>query len=139
MRAGAGQAKAGKLTGSCEECILRRQPPKKWPANARAKLPNPPRVVPPEPDSAEAPDDERSDAASPPKKLRDHEPPEPPCPPPEDDPRGGQAVLPWGNDGPAMPAPFGSQFSRGITAYAPLPIASVPITRSATCRERLTG
>jgi hypothetical protein len=62
------------------------------------------------------PADERLDEASPPKKLlRDDDPPEPPWPPPEEDPRGAHAVPVCGNAGPAIPAPAGSQFSRGIS------------------------
>lgn len=93
-------------------------PPEKCAANPRAKEPNPPRVASPEPDSPDVPDDdERFDEASPPKKLlRDHDPPEPPWPPLEEDPRGGQPAPVCGNDGAAIPAPFGSQFSPGISA-----------------------
>jgi hypothetical protein len=117
MRDYAGQAKGGYLTGSCGESIARPQPPpEKCAANDRANPPNPPRVTSPEPDPADVPDDERFDVASPPKKLlRDHTPPQPPWPPPEY-PRGAHAVLACGNDGPAIPAPFGSQFSPGISA-----------------------
>src|ERR1700690_2167107 len=118
MRLGTGQAKAECLTGSCGESIARPQPPpEKCAANARANPPNPPRVTSPEPDSPEVPEDERFDVASPPKKLlRDHDPPEPPWPPLEEDPRGGHSAPGCGNDGAAIPAPFGSQFSRGISA-----------------------
>ena len=92
-------------------------PPEKCAVNARAKEPNPPRVTPLEPESAEAPEDERLDEVSPLKKLlRDHDPPQPPWPPLEEDPRGGQSVPACGNDGAAIPAPFGSQFSPGISA-----------------------
>jgi hypothetical protein len=103
---------------SQREAQVRRQPPpEKCAANARVKEPNPPRVTPSEPDSADVPDDDRFDDASPPRKLlRDHDPPEPPWPPPEEDPRGGHAVLVDGVDGPAIPAPFGSQLSPGIRA-----------------------
>lgn len=65
----------------------------------------------------EVPDDERFDEELPLKKLlRDHDPPEPPWLPLEEDPRGGHSVLVCGNDGPAMPAPFGLQLSLGISA-----------------------
>jgi hypothetical protein len=85
------------------------------------------------------PDDERPDEVSPLKKLlRDDDPPEPPRPPLED-PRGAQSAPACGKDGAAIPAPFGSQVSPGISAKAPPPTASVPIMRRATWRERFTG
>jgi hypothetical protein len=139
MHAVPGQAKAGYLTGSCDAKIVYSQPPEKCAPNACANPPNPPRVTPPEPDSAEVPDDERLDEASPLKKLlREDDPPEPPRPPLED-PRGAHSAPACGKDGAAIPAPFGSQFLPGISAKAPPPTASVPIMRSATCRERFTG
>jgi hypothetical protein len=117
MCAHVGQAKDGHLTASCSVRIARAQPPEKCAAKAWANPPNPPRVTPPELESADVPDDERFEAASPPKKLlRDHDPPEPPRPALDEDPRGEHAVLVCGEDGAAIPAPFGSQFSPGISA-----------------------
>ena len=87
------------------------QPPEKCDANDRANEPNPPRVT---PDSEAVPDDEGLDEESLPKKLRrDHDPPAPPL---DEDPRGEHWVLVSGNDDPAIPGDFGSQFSRGISA-----------------------
>jgi len=54
-------------------------------------------------------------AESPLKKLlRDHPPPLP-WPPIQEELRDVQATVP-GDDGPAIPGPFGWQFSRGISA-----------------------
>ena len=141
MRAGVGQAKANYLTGSCgANTGCPQLPPEKCAAKACANPPKPPRVTPLEPGSTEVPDDERLDEASPLKKLlRDDDPPEPPRLPPEEDPCGGHSAPDCGNDGAAIPAPFGSQFAPGISANAPPPTANVPIKRSATCPERLTG
>jgi hypothetical protein len=140
MRAGAGQAKAKYLTGSCGATTgCPQPPPEKCAAKACANPPKPPRVTPLEPGSAEVPDDERLDEASPKKLLRDDDPPEPPRPPLEEDPRGEHSAPDCGNDGAAIPAPFGSHVSPGNSANALPPTASVLIRRSATCRERFTG
>lgn len=56
-----------------------------------------------------------------------------------EDERDAQAAAASGEAGAAIPGLFGWQFSRGISAKAPLPTAIVPITRSATWRERFTG
>jgi hypothetical protein len=141
MRAGAGQAKAKYLTGSCgANTGCPQPPPEKCAAKACANPPKPPRVTPLEPGSAEVPDDERLDEASPLKKLLwDDDPTEPPRPPLEEDPRGGHSAPDCGNDGAAIPAPFGSQVSPGNSAKALPPTARVLIRSSATCRERFTG
>jgi hypothetical protein len=141
MRAGVGQAKANYLTGSCGAntgCF--QLPLEKCAAKACANPPKPPRVTPLEPGSTEVTDDERLDEASPLKKLlRDDDPPEPPRPPLEEDPCGGHSAPDCGNDGAAIPAPFGTQVSPGNSAKALPPTASVLIRSSATCRERFTG
>lgn len=136
MLIGARQAKAGLFHSIVRHCAVwpRRQPRPEKP-NALANEPNPPRVTPVELDS-EPPDDERADEESPLKKLlRDHEPPDELPPPPDEDPRGWHAAP----DGAAIPGWFGWQFSRGISAKAPPPSATVPINSSATWLERLTG
>ena len=93
-----------KASKSRQPCLD--QPPEKCAAKARAKPPNPPRVVSPEPDWAvEAEDDGL--AESPPKKLLRDQPPPPPWPPPEEELRDVQATVP-GDDGAAIPGPFGS-------------------------------
>jgi len=88
------------------------QLPEKCAANALANPPNPPRVTWPEPDSLEEPEDDWFDEGPALKKLpRDQDPPWP-----LDEPRVAHVVSVCGNDGPAIPAPFGSQVSRGINA-----------------------
>ncbi len=121
--------------------LIWRQPSKQKPkcaVNARANEPKPPRVTPPELESDEVPDEEWLDEVSPPKKLlRDDDPPDQPWPPPEEDPRGGHSALACRSE--AIPGRVCPQVSLGISAYAPPPMAKVPISRSATWPERFTG
>ena len=118
---------------------VRQPPPEKCAVKARANEPKPPRVTLPEPESEAVADDE-APACEPPllKKLRD-----PPPPPLDVDPRGAQSPLACGSGvpipGDAIPDALGSQVPRGISAKAPPPTASVPISSSATWPERFTG
>ena len=107
--------------------------------NARANEPKPPRVTPPEPESDKVPDGERLDEESLLKKLlRDDDPPDQPRPPLVEDPRGQHSALAWNPDDAAIPGRV-SQFSLGVSPWAPPPMAKVPIRRRATCLERFTG
>jgi hypothetical protein len=101
--------------------------------SARANEPKPPRTTLPKLDSDEVDDDGRLEL-SPLKKPKCVERPKPA---PEDD-RRAQLVSRSGGGSP-MVGGRGGQLSRGIIAKAPPPTASVPITRSATWRDRFTG
>ena len=88
------------------------QPPReKCDAKLCANAPNPPRVTPPESESAVA---TWFDEESPLKKPeRDDDPPDPPWPPPEEEPRGGHSAPDCASA--AIPG-RGPQFSLGISA-----------------------
>jgi hypothetical protein len=114
-------------------------PPEKCDVNACANEPNPPRVTPLEPESDDVPDEEWLDESPLKKLLRDDDPPDEPWLLLDEDPRAGHSAAVCSPGGAAIPGRFGSQFSLGISAWAPPPMAKVPIRSSATWWERFTG
>jgi hypothetical protein len=128
------QGKGGCFTATCGTIAVCQPPPEKCAEKACANEPKPPRVTPLDPESDEVPDeawlDEEESLLK--KLVRDQLPPDPPCPPDDVEPRWEQSVLACGIAGAAIPGADGWQFWRGISAYAPPPTATVPISSNAT-------
>jgi hypothetical protein len=141
MRAAIGQVEGVCFTASYGALGQRQPPPEKCAEKAWANEPKPPRATPLEPESDDVPDaawlDDDESLLK--KLLRDQPVPDPPWPPDDVAPRAAQSVPDCGIAGAATPGDDGWQFWRGISAKAPPPTASVPISNSATWLERFTG